>query len=288
MTRLAALLLAATILGACSGATLTPSPSPQPSPPPDAAFLLRATFVQALPPSATFGILPMLVVTLDGRVLAGAPVPAIFPGPLLMPLSQRQLTAAGWNRVITAARTAGLLGSANDFTGGALAPGSAAGRLELVVDGKLVTLTGDPSRVMQCITAPCVPQPGTPEAFGGFWSQLTDLGGQLGADIGPEVAYVPTGFAVIVGAPPAQDANLPQVRARWPLATRFAAFGKPLADGSGGRCGTVTGADATTLGPLLQAANQLTPWQDPADGSVRGLTVRALLPGDEDPCTGLV
>jgi hypothetical protein len=282
----------AAVLGGClaftSSPSPTPSPSPQPSPPADAAFLLRATYVQALPPRDAFTILPGVVITLDGRYLSGAPVPAIFPGPLVMPVSQRQLTIAGWGRVVAAAGAAGLLAGRADFTGGQLAPGSLGGRLELVVDGRLVTLTGDPSRSITCITAPCVAQPGSPEAFGGFWNQLTDLGSLLGSDIGAEQPYMPTGYAILVAAPPAEDANLPQRRATWPLAGGFAAFGKALADGSGGRCGIVSGADADMLRPLLQAANQLTPWQDPADGSAHGLTVRALLPGDGDPCAGLV
>ena len=46
-------------------------------------------------------------------------------------------------------------------------------------------------------------------------------------------------------------------------------------------CGTVTGGDLATLLPLLQKANQLTPW---ASGGRRyALTFRPLLP-DETGC----
>jgi hypothetical protein len=68
----------------------------------------------------------------------------------------------------------------------------------------------------------------------------------------------------------------------------FGAFGKPLADGTGGRCGTITGADVGLVRPAFTAATQITPWRDPVEGSEHGLVVRPLLPGDADPCEGLV
>ena len=41
-----------------------------------------------------------------------------------------------------------------------------AARIELVAGGRMYELIGDASRIMVCITTPCEPQPGTPEAFG--------------------------------------------------------------------------------------------------------------------------
>lgn len=278
--------LAVALLAGCAGAS--PSPSPEPTPPPDAQVRLRVTMVQALPPPATFSWLPSVVITLDGRVLSGGAVPAIFPGPLVMPVVERRITPDGWATIVAAARAAGLLGAVRDFTGGMLAPGSAAARLEIVADGRVYDLMGDPNRVMVCIQAPCNPQPGTPEAFGGFVSRLSDLGSWLGADLAQEGLHVPAGYALLVGAPPADDLGLVQPPIAWPLAGGLAAFGKPLADGSGGRCGTVAGDDLAALRPALNAANQLTKWRDPADGSFHGLLVQPLLPGDGDPCEGLV
>jgi hypothetical protein len=277
--------LAAVMLVACSGAA--PLPSPEPTPPAEAKNLLRVTQVQALPPQATFGWLPSLVITLDGKVLAGGAVPAIFPGPLASPIIERQLTPAGWGKIVAAARAAGLLGGQSDFTGGQMPPGSMTTRLEIVADGRLYELTGDASRIMVCITTPCIPQPGTPEAFGGFVSALSSLDAMLGADIGREGVYTPAGFAIVVGPPPDQQ-GLDQPPIAWPLADGFAAFGKPLADGSGGRCGTLTGDAVAALRPAIAAANQLTRWRDPVDGTFHGLAVRPLLPGDGDPCEGLV
>jgi hypothetical protein len=278
----------AALLAACSSAAPSPSPVPDPSAPPDAVARLRVTMVQALPPPTTFKLLPWVVITLDGRVLSGGAVPAIFPGPLVNPVIERRITTNGWAAIVAAARTAGLLGGVRDFTGGVMPPGSAAARLEIVADGRIYDLVGDPNRVMVCVTAPCNPQPGTPEVFGGFVSRLGDLGSWLGPELGPEKLHAPAGYAVLVGQPPAEGQGLAQPVIPWPLAAGFAAFGKPLADGTGGRCGTLTGDDAAALRPAFMAANQLTKWRDPVDGSFHGLVVRPLLPGDGDPCEGLV
>jgi hypothetical protein len=279
--RLLALPLAGVMLAACAGT----APTSEPTPPAEAKALLRVSMQQAIPPPNTFGWMPSVVVTLDGLVLSGGAVPAIFPGPLVSPVVQRQLTPTGWSKLVTAARALGLLSGARDFTGGA-APGSMTARLELAADGRVYDLIGDPNRVMVCITAPCDPQPGSPEAFGGFLTRLTDLT-WLGADVGPEQMYVPAGYGLLVGEPPAEAQDLAQQAIDWPLPGGFAAFGKALSDGSGGRCGTVTGADADSLRPALNAANQLTKWRDPTHGTFHGLIVRPLLPGDGDPCEGL-
>ena len=107
----------------------------------------------------------------------------------------------------------------------------------------------------------------------------------LGTELGPEMLHIPAGYAIIVGPPP-DESGLAQPVVAWPLAGGFAAFGFPVADGMS-RCGLVTGDALAALRPALQAANQLTKWRDPVDGSIHGLVVRALLPGDGNPCEGL-
>ena len=281
-----ALALLAVIPATCGVAA---SPSPEPDPPAGAQFRMRVSPDQALPPDATFGWLPSIVVTLDGRALSGGAVPAIFPGPLVNPILERQVSANGWSRIVAAARAAGLLGPLRDFTGGQMPPGSQATRLEIAADGIVYELLGDASRVMNCITTPCVAPPGTPEAFAGFVNSLYDLTAITGAgELGPERPHQPAGYAVIVNSVVADDQGLPQPLVDWPLPGGFAAFGQPLRDGSGDRCGLVVGADAGLVRAAFAAATQITPWRDPVDGSVHGLVVRPLLPGDGDPCEGLV
>jgi len=280
--------LAVLVVTACSGAGPSASPPPESGGVPGAEFLLRVTPVQALGPRETFGWTPSVVITLDGRVLTAGAVPAIFPGPLVAPFFEQQLTPAGWAAIVAEARSAGLLSGASDFTGGGALPGGVTARLQLAADGRIYDLVGDPGRVMMCITAPCVPPPGTPEAFAGFLVRLADLGSWLPAELGPTRGHVPAAIGILVGAPPAPEPGLGGPPLAWPLEGGFAAFGKALADGSGDRCGTVSGADAVALWAQLLTATQITSWADPDDGSLHGLTVRVLLPGDEDPCAGLV
>jgi hypothetical protein len=294
-TRIRPALLAALalVVAACaSGAPSPASPGPSPSPgPDDAAFLLRATSTQALPPLALFAWGPSLLITADRRAITTGPVPAIYPGPLVVPLLERPISEAGWRTIVDAARAAGLLTGQADFSGGALMPGGIAARLEIVVDGVRYDLVGDPSQLVRCgegIGCPD-PAPGTAAAFAAFWMRLTDLGGWLAGEIGPETAHEPSAYALLVGPPPAEAPPLDQPPATWPLATPLADLGRPVRGEPSLRCGIVSGVDAAALRPLVDAASQLTPWLDPAaPGREHGLTARVLLPGDEDPCAGLV
>lgn len=286
--RLVTSTLVAVLLAACGGVAPSPSPSPQPDPPADAQVRLRVTLVQALPPPATFTWLPSIVITLDGRVLTGGAIPAVFPGPLVNPIVERQISAAGWARVVEAARSAGLLGAIRDFTGGQMPPGSQVTRLELAADGQVFVISGDAGRQIMCVQAPCVAPPGTPEAFAGFVNSLGDIASIAGAgELGPEKLHEPAGFAVIATPGKPDDQGVPQPAIAWPLPGGFKAFGAPLSDGSGGRCGLITGADVGLVRPAFAAATQVTPWRDPTDDSLHGLMVRPLLPGDGDPCAGV-
>ena len=109
----------------------------------------------------------------------------------------------------------------------------------------------------------------------------------LATEVGQEAPYVPERYGVVVGPVP-DDQGLAQPPMDWPFDDGFGAFGEPFADGSGFRCGTVTGDDAATFRAALEKATHATPWRDPLDGSLHGLTVRPFLPGDGDPCAGVV
>ncbi len=272
------LLLAACSSGGAPGASTTPSPDPAAD-----TYWLRMTTTQAIAPVDLFGRLPDLVITGDGIAVTPGPMIEIYPGPLLPRLIGRRLTEAGRARIIQAARDAGLLDGRSDFTGDAPIAGSETGRLELTVDGRRVSITGDPSAHIECITTPCVPAPGTPAAFGDLWRQLTDLGSWLHAELGPEIAFVPPAYALLVRPASTAMPDLPQTPAVWPLETQLATFGRSVANGTA-RCGTVDGPDARTLRQALEAANTLTPWiQDPGSVEQFAITVRPLAAG-EDAC----
>ena len=286
--RLAGSLVLAVAIGssvACSGGA---SPSPSPGPIDGAGFVLRASISQALPPDSTFAWLPSAVITADGRLISVGPVDAIFPGPLLPNLVERSISQAGWGAIVNAARKAGLLSGQSDFTGGAAAPGAALGHLVLVVEGRTYDLTGDLT-LPPCAPPGCGPAgPGTQRAFAEFFLTLGDLASWIGPELGLERPYVAAAYAILVG-PPAADQGLVQPAIAWPLGGKLEAFGRPIAAGDGRRCGVVGEADAVTLRPALQSATSISRWVDSGTtGAGSGLVVRPLLPGDTDPCAGLL
>jgi hypothetical protein len=242
------------------------------------------TTTQAIPPLDAFEVAPRLVIDGAGVAVVPAPVPTIYPGPLVVPRSGRAVSDIGRARIIQEARDLGLLSGKTDFrrTGNQLA-GGMTGHIELTVDGQRVALTGDPSAHIECITTPCEPPPGSPAAFGEMWRRLSDLPSWLGAELGPEAPYPAQGYSILVGHPPAPDPQLAQAPADWPLSQPLATFGTPVANGTA-RCGTVRGADADTLRPAFAAANALTSWvQDPSTSATFGLTVHPIV-DDEDAC----
>jgi hypothetical protein len=294
---LAGLGIVALIAAACGSSTPSPSPSASGSPAPDGStgpatgFRLRATLVQALPPLDTFTWTPMLLISDDLVAIQAGAIPLIFPGPLVTPLLGAQLTEQAWGKLESEARAAGLLSGETDFTGGALVPGAEAGRLEIVVGGTTYDLTGDPGKVTFCGDRPCAAEPGTPAAFATFFSLLGNLPAWVGG-VGAQQPWVPAGYAVIAGPAPAADPQLPQAVLPWPFGGPSAEFGDVVSGDPTRRCGIVMGDEAAALTAALGAANQLTPWRDPAapddPGSLLGLTIRPLLPGDGDLCAPFV
>ena len=93
---------------------------------------------------------------------------------------------------------------------------------------------------------------------------------------------------MLAGVEPAEQPSLQQPVAVWPLEQPLATFGAPVGSAPTPRCGTARGADAATLRPALESANQLTPWvdkgADPSNGQV--IQVRPMVPG-EDVCREL-
>ena len=166
--------------------------------------MIHASWTQALPPRALFGNLPVLVVTADGRVLTQGPVREIYPGPLVAPFVERPISPNGVAALLQAAKDAGLLGPATDFTGGAMPMGAAAARLQIVVDGVTHDFVGDANAAVPCPPTQACPEavPGTPAAFARFWYRLLDMAGWLESELGPEQPYTPASYAVIVGPPP--------------------------------------------------------------------------------------
>jgi hypothetical protein len=294
--------LVAVLAAACGGSASTASPSGATAPPPtpvgatpapsDGAtpsgkpsgapadrlgYWLRMTTSQAIPPVDRFPVGPTALITAGGEYLVPGAIPMIYPGPLVTPLFARLVTDTGRAQIIEWAREGGLLSGPTDFTGDHALPGGVTGRIELPVDGSIVSLTGVPD-----LPGSERPQPGSPEAFSDFWQRVATLPETLPGELGAESPYTPVAYALLVGPPPVDPGGLPGKLMDWPLDVPIGSFGEPVADGL--RCGLVDGDDAATLAPSLNEANQLTQWvQDPDTSATFGLTVRTIVPG-EDPC----
>ena len=154
----AGVLAVAAIVAACSGATgssAPPAPPASPAGPAAPAYRLRTTTTQAIPPIDRFGLLPMVTITGDNQVVVGGPQIMIYPGPLLPNLQARPITDAGFAKIVERGRALGMFTGSGDFVPPDVMPGAQLGRIEIVVDGVLHDLTGDPSRVIVCVTTPC-------------------------------------------------------------------------------------------------------------------------------------
>ena len=277
------LLAAITMLAACGSAGGTPGTSPRVSAEPNAGYALRAVVSQAIPPTARFTWLPSAFISDDGIVVTQGAVPAIFPGPLVAPLFGAQLSDAGYDQLVERARSLGLLDGSGDFSPPNPMPGGQSGTIELLVDGAMHEITGDPNAHIQCITTPCEAAPGTPEAFGSFWLDLGNLRGLVGDELGADVEYHPEGYALLVGTPPPDDSGIEPEVAEWVLDTPLAELGERIGADPFPTCATVRGEDAATLEAAFAGANQLTMWMDESVSEPVSITVRPLLPGD-DPC----
>jgi hypothetical protein len=273
--------------GAAAPPDGTPSATPSsgasegssPSPTPDATFYLRAWQTQALAPQYTFGVLPQ--VTISGGVFINGiiAVPAIYPGPLWVQPVARTISQAGIDAIVAEARKDGLFDGQSEFIDQALMGGVDA-RLQMVVDGKMYDLTGDPTALTRCNCTN--PDPGTAAAFAAFWQKLTGLDLWLPADLGPSASYEPDRLAVLAMPPSEPASGITAGQVTWPLATPFSKFGTAMGNDTF-RCGVVSGADLASLLPVVKQSSQITRFVD-SEGTVDSLVVRALVPGEPSPC----
>lgn len=126
--------------------------------------------------------------------------------------------------------------------------------------------------------------PGTPEAFGGFWSLLSNLDAWIAGELGAQTPSDPERLAILLIEPPL-DATLPPAAAPWPLEEPMSTFGVVFASPQGlppVRCGVVEGEALAAVLTAFRQGNALTRWTGPDDQ--RGVVVRALLAGEPDPC----
>ena len=235
-------------------------------------------------PQTTLTQFPLFSLFGDGLAVSPGAQIEIYPGPALPATVQQRLTPDAIQQILVSARDAGLFES-RDFTdlgsvGIADAPTTT---FTVVADGRTSTthvyalgeLGQQPGGMSQ-------DEYQARKDLLGFESKVTDLTWLPDGSVSDQGAYQPAGLRVFVGDyQPGQGLTEPPMQ--WPLSPELADFGQPLPGGAvqGMRCGAVTGADLDTLLPLVEQANQLTPWT--SGGSRYGLLFRPLMP-DESGC----
>jgi hypothetical protein len=278
----AAILLTGLMIGACAASVGAANPAPAASPTndtpdPDAVVIrvdLEGGFV---PATFTYGRLPVVLVTADGRVYTQGPQIEIYPGPLLPNVQVRTLTPAALASLLDLARDRGLLADASyGFPGIADASTTV---LRITVDGATSTVsayalgeTGADDAMGQPLDAATA---AGRAALRSFLDELTGLPDAAWANAGE--AYAPTALRVVASPyVPQPDADWQAVE--WPLADLGSAGEAPLRGDDTLRCQVLSGADVATVMPLLEGANQQTPFR--STGADYALTVRPMLPGE--------
>ena len=226
---------------------------------------------------------PSISIYGDGRMIVEGPVIEIYPGPALPNLQVRHLTEDAIQAILVEARAAGLLGADASYD------------YPCVTDLPTTTFTTVAEGQTHTVSAYALGFDDSGMGGGAcegtdtearaklsaFQEQLGDLGSFVPeGSVGPEEGFEASEMRVFVLAYRG-DPSLPQEGQEWPLPEPLVAFGEPDPNLSDIRCGVVAAEDLSTLMPLAQQANQLTPWT--SGGEEYQLLFRPLLP-DEHTC----
>jgi len=259
--------------GACARASSAPGPIAHPTSA-DALVLKVETGGGFVGPLVSLRQFSTFALYGDGRLIVPGPQIEIYPGPALPNLQVQQVSEAGIQAILEAARRAGLLGPSRRYVDERVAD-AATTTFTLVADGarhvvSVYALAGSPGG------------PSRPQAvarLGAFLSRLSSLKSWLPhGSLGPETAYRATTLRVYA-MPYQRVDDLTEPPVRWPSGTLggFAPF--PAFEGT--RCGTVSGSELQAAIRAAARANELTPWV--ADGRRWTVVFRPLLP-DESGC----
>ena len=272
----AAILISAVVAGACVAPVGAANQTASPMPDPDTVIIrvdLEGGFV---PPSVTYGRLPMIV-TGDGRVFTDGPQIDIYPGPLLPNVQVRTLTPAALASLLDLAHETGLLADASyGFPGIADIPTTV---LRITLDG--VTSTVSASALGEAGTEDAMGQPLDDATAAGraalrtFIDTLTGLPDSAFSD--ESHAYEATSLRIFSTPYVPQPAE-EWISVEWPLEDLATAGTAPIPGDESLRCQVISGDDVTTVMPRLEGANEATPFRSgEADYT---LVVRPLLPGE--------
>jgi len=286
-----AALVLATTAAACANAPAGGSASPSTgafSYPtrPDQVVVRIDTGGGFISPDVTLTQLPSFSLMGDGAAITPGAVPAIYPGPAMAPMFQQTYSGTAIEQILQLAKTDGLLGPSKDHTdlgsiGIADAPTTT---IIVVADGQTHTFRFYALGELGGTKPPQMSQAEFDARAGAldFSKKTADTGWLPTGSVGSSQTYEPAAIRVYPKTYQA-DPNMTEPAVDWPLSPGLAQFGQPVSGGAGEpmRCGAVTGSDLATLLPLVQTANQLTPWT--SGGKEYTLLFRPMLP-DETGC----
>ncbi len=220
--------------------------------------------------------LPNFALYADGTVLTPGPQIEIYPPPALPSVEVKRITRTGITRIVAAALDAGLghdrtyrLSTVQD------APATV---FTLVAGGKRhvtsvygLDETSPPARMTKRELE-------ARRRLLSFRDKVFALERWLpGAVIEKAAPYAFRALAVHVSpVAPTPQPGLRQRPLEWPLRRPLATFGR--IDEGARRCGVVSGAALQRVLPLVERANELTPWR--SAGRSYSLYLRPLLPGE--------
>lgn len=229
-------------------------------------------------PGMMFSTLPSFLLAGDGRAFTPGAVPAIYPGPLLVPMFERSVTQQGIEKVLQLADDAGLLGEIPDYE---LPDGP------VVMDASdtvvIIKVNGTTYEHRANALGMGLPDENTggdtgavPEATPArqnllqFVTLMGDFAKVAGAsNVGPEGPWVPSEYRFqAMAVDPTQWTEPSPTIVEWPAET-----GVVLADSD--QCATVA---ADKVDELFAGATQLTFFQE--DDLIYQLAIVGVLPGD--------
>jgi hypothetical protein len=228
--------------------------------------------------------MPMLSLYADGLLVTPGAQIEIYPGPALPAMSQQQLSPEAVQLLLRAAIDVGL-DKDRDYTdlGSMMISDAPTTTFTLTVDGQMHTtqvyaldfdlgsghdgMSDEEFQARKDLRA--------------FQAKASDLSWLPDGSVTDQGMYQPAELRIF-SSPYVADPELEQASIAWPLTPGLDLFGESSQSTPGGmRCGTVAADEATSLLPLAEQANQLTPWT--SDGTQYGLLFRPLLP-DESGC----
>jgi hypothetical protein len=242
-------------------------------------LVLRAAYSGGfISPSVLVGRVPMVSVYADGRVISEGPVAAVYPGPALPNVQERQIAPGVVQDLVDRAMAAGVA-ETSDLGSPPIADAPSTRFTVVTASNTYVREV----YALQETPAQETPMTGVTAGQQAARAKLNDLLTALtDAASGQSRAYVAAALAAVVAPWTGPQDGLVQPEVRWPGP---ALPGEQIGGAPDGGCVIATGDEMHALLDAAGSANAATPWLT-ADGNRWSVILRPLLP-DETGCADL-